>query len=78
MIESEALAVTRQMTAALDALSISYVIGGSLASPAATLTEQVVLPVPPFCMATAMIRVKAGVPPCSYPMSAVSRNTLIT
>lgn len=32
MIESEALVVTRQVTAALDALGIPYVIGGSLAS----------------------------------------------
>lgn len=31
MIDSEALGVTRQVTAALDALGIPYVIGGSLA-----------------------------------------------
>lgn len=32
MIDSEALGVTRQVTAALDALGVSYVIGGSFAS----------------------------------------------
>ena len=32
MIESEALAVTRRVTAAFDALGVPYVIGGSFAS----------------------------------------------
>ena len=34
MIDSEALGVTRQVTAVLDALDVPYVIGGSLAEAA--------------------------------------------